>query len=123
MAQETAGGVDGRPAVGGARDADTRKARALQGGDEGGAAGNAVFTVVGEQAVADVVAVASFSLADFSSVPVEGEAVGSEVVEEVEFAVGAGLDEPDGHEVCYADVPGGIDGSEFVRFKFDGESA
>lgn len=118
IAEEAAGGVDGCPAVSGAGDAEAGEARPFQGGEEGGASGDAVFTIVREQAVLDVVAVSRFAFAEFRYVPVEGEAVGRYVVQEVEFAVLAGLDKPDGHEIGYADVPGCIDGGEDVRLEF-----
>lgn len=122
VAQEAAGSVYGGPAVSGAGDADAGEACPFQGGEEGGAAGDAIFAVVGEEAVPDVVAVAGFPLADFRDVPVQGEAVGGDVVQDVEFAVRAGLDDPDGHKVRYADVPGGVDGQEGVCLEFRGEA-
>ena len=55
-----------------------------------------------------MVAVPGFSFVDFSDVPVQCQAVGGDVVQEVEFAVRSGLDDPDGHEVRHSDVPRGI---------------
>lgn len=122
VAQEAAGSVYGGPAVSGAGDADAGEPGPLQGGEEGDAGGDAVFAVVGEQAVPDVVAVAGFPFADFRNVPVQGEAVGGDVVQEVEFAIGTGLNDPDRHEVRRSDVPGGVDGEEVRHFKFSGEA-
>ncbi len=60
---------------------------------------------------------------DFSDVPVQRQAVGGDVVQEVEFAVRSGLDDPDGHEVRHPDVPRGIDGQEGVHLKLRREAA